>query len=187
MEEQSQDVPLLAPIQINPSDTEETVMSVISATVDNKKVRYLGYRASGFSVREALQLCDGMHEKTLSRWRANDPVFAEQERNLPELRKTLSAEFVHLEFMRNYRLILQNDYNIVQKSLDTPHEMTNADLQYLLKMRSHYTPQALQILQELIGASSKSESFNFTNFIMSLSREQNGQKQEITIKGTKGG
>ncbi|GAH13070.1 unnamed protein product, partial [marine sediment metagenome] len=110
---------------------------------DNNKARYIGYRASGFTVREAVKLV-GIHQKTLSRWRDPDSPwydagFVDAENKLSELRKTLGVEYAHLEFLRNYRLVLEKDFRIIAKSIDQPLSLTGQEQQYLLKARGHYT------------------------------------------------
>ncbi len=190
---------LLAPVQSTPEyptsisndppisgdDTESIIRSIFEVDGNSNKSRYLGYRASGFSVRESLRLT-GIHEKTLHRWREGDVVFVKQENSLPELRKTLGINFAHLEFLRNYRLILQKDFEIISKSLRKPDIndpssiMTKTDTEYLLKLRSQYTPQQLEVMSALIGAaSSTSQPLDFTKLIMSISQS----KSEIKIEG----
>ena len=157
--------------------TEGVIQSLLPFGEDNNKGRYIGYRASGFTFREACQLT-GIHYKSIYRWRETDEKFKEWEDQLPELRKTLGIEYSHLEFIRNYRLILQKDYEIISKSLKAPEELDNKEHQYLLKLRSHYTPQQLQVLQSLIGAGGQDKPFDFNNFIVTLRRSE-----EVKIQG----
>ena len=166
-------------------ETESLVMSLLPFDQDNKKARFIGYRASGFSIREACQLV-GIHEKTLRRWRDStgqfyDDHFVEAESQLPELRKTLGTEYAHLEFLRNYRLVLEKDFSVLSKSIRQPTTLTQQEHQYLLKARSHYSPQYLQILQEMISGKDGKREFDFTSFILSMERN----KEKITLTGTK--
>lgn len=166
-------------------DTESLVMSLLPFSQDNKKARFIGYRASGFSIREACHLV-GIHEKTLRRWRDPDGEFydshfVEAESKLVELRKTLGLEYAHLEFLRNYRLVLEKDFRVLSKSIDQPTTLTQQENQYLLKARSHYSPQYLQILQDMIGGQKSGERFDFTSFVLSLERN----KEKITLTGVK--
>jgi len=166
-------------------ETESLVLSLLPFNQDNKKARFIGYRASGFSIREACQLV-GIHEKTLRRWRDSespfyDSHFVEAESSLPELRKTLGTEYAHLEFLRNYRLVLEKDFSILSKSIRQPNDLTQQENQYLLKARSHYSPQYLQILQGMIGGKERKGEFDFTSFVLSLERT----KERVTISGRK--
>jgi transcriptional regulator with XRE-family HTH domain len=180
------DVSIMPTRQDTPVDSdnaEAIVQSVVEATNDSKKVKFLGFRASGFTIRESLSLV-GIHEKTLSRWREGDILFQAHEANLPELRKTLGTEFAHLEFMRNYRLILEKDFRVISKSLskNTDNELTPAENSYLLKARAHYTPQQLQVMQQLIGAGKDNTvAFDFTQFVLTMSRKTT--TDEVKLEG----
>ncbi len=171
--------------EIVADDTESIIRSIFEVDGNSNKSRYLGYKASGFSVRESLRLT-GIHEKTLHRWRDGDPVFVVQENKLPELRKTLGVNFAHLEFLRNMRLFLEKDYQILQKSLRTPNPtdpatiMTKSEQDYLLRIRSIYTPQQLEVMGALIGVASEShQPIDFTKLILSISQS----KSEIRVEG----
>lgn len=171
--------------EITGDDTESIIRSIFEVDGNSNKSRYLGYRASGFSIRESLRLT-GIHEKTLHRWRDGDPQFVLQESKLPELRKTLGVNFAHLEFLRNYRLILEKDFQIIQKSLKKPDTndpstiMTKAESDYLLKLRGQYTPQQLEVMSALIGASSTDhQPLDFTQLVLKISQS----KSEISLEG----
>jgi hypothetical protein len=174
---------------IEGDNPEAIAESIISATHDSRKVRYLGYRSCGFTQIESLALI-GVTKypyKTLNRWRNSDPIFVQHEANLSELKNKLGVEFAHLEFIRNYRLVLAKDYEVITKSLSTQRDdMSNFENQYLLKMRSHYTPQALQTMQELIGAAEKTEGpFDFQKFVLTMQRKTEKTTDTIQISGTK--
>ena len=168
--------------------SEESIpRSLVPLNVDDDRSRYLGLRASGFTIREALGLL-GKAKSTLSLWR-HDETFLALENNLPELRKTLALEYASLEFLRNYRLILEKDYRVIKGSLrretlvgDDGRARTvpqdSQDFQYLLKARAHYTPQQLQAIEQLFGRGSSEEEFNWTDFVMTLSRT----KEEVRIE-----
>jgi len=152
---------------------------------ENNKARYIGYRSSGFTVREAVQLT-GIHEKTLHRWRDPngeyyDPAFVEAEARLPELRACLGNEYVHLEFLRNYRLILEKDFKIISDSIKRPTDLSQQEHQYLLKARSHYTPEHLQTLQDMLSGEKTGKSFDFTEFIMTMERKDT----KVVVHGVK--
>lgn len=169
-------------------DVESIIRSIFEIDGNSNKSNYLGYRASGFKQREALRLT-GIHEKTLHRWRDADPEFVRLENALPSLRKDLGVNFAHLEFLRNYRLILQKDFEVIQKSLKKPDPkdpstfMSKSDTDYLLRMRGQYTPQQLEVMGALVGAASSSDTkaLDFTKLIMSISQTKN----EIRLEGSK--
>jgi len=165
--------------------------SLVPWNRDDDRSRYLGLRSSGFTVREALGLI-GKAKSTLSLWR-HDPVFLDLENNIPELRKTLALEYASLEFLRNYRLILEKDFRVIKGSLTRktiiddkgnshviPQE--SQDFQYLLKARVHYTPQQLQAIEQLFSkGNGKSEEFNWTDFVLTMSRTKETIKEEVKI------
>ena len=164
--------------------------AVVPWNRDDNRSRYLGLRASGFTIREALALI-GDAKSTLSHWR-KDPTFLGLENQIPELKKTLALEYASLEFLRNYRLILEKDYRVFQESLkrhtkrvkingveqDVPVGMESQDFQYLLKARAHYTPQQLQAIEQLFGKQNgDSPMENWTDFFLTISRT----KEEVKI------
>jgi len=165
--------------------------SLVPWSRDDDRSRYLGLRSSGFTIREALGLI-GKAKSTLSLWR-HDPVFLDLENNIPELRKTLALEYASLEFLRNYRLILEKDFRVIKGSLTrkvnlgddgkssiTPQD--SQDFQYLLRARVHYTPQQLQAIEQLFAkGNSKGEEFNWTDFVLTMSRTKETVKEEVKI------
>lgn len=154
------------------TDEEQIAKSIVPWNRDDARARYLGLRSSGFAIREALRLI-GKAQSTLSAWR-HDEVFADLENRIPEFRKELALEYANLEFLRNYRLVLEKDYRVLKKSLDKDLEvLPKQEHGYLVKMRSHYTPQQLQIIEALISAEGAGEvGFDFTRAVIELSRTQ---------------
>ena len=151
------------------STPEESIaQSLVPYNLDDDRARYLGLRSSGFTIREALKLIGKAHS-TLSYWRL-DAEFVALEARLPELRKQLSLEYANLEFLRNYRLILEKDYRVLKASLDSGTDLTKQEHEYLLKMRSHYTPQQLQVIEALLGIGKATDGFDFTRMILEISR-----------------
>ncbi len=151
------------------SQEERIAQSIVPYNRDDARARYLGLRASGFAIREALRLI-GKAQSTLSAWR-HDEEFQSLENRIPELRNTLALEYANLEFLRNYRLILEKDYRVIKESLEKDKELSPQEHQYLLKLRSHYTPQQLQIMETLFRGDTP-EGFDFTNFIIEATRTQ---------------
>lgn len=167
--------------------------AVVPYNRDDDRSRYLGLRASGFTIREALGLI-AKAKSTLSLWR-KDSVFLDLENRIPELRKTLALEYASLEFLRNYRLVLEKDFRVIKGSLakETVHDdngkprkvpMDSQDFQYLLKMRAHYTPQQLQAIEQLLGKEGEAGSLrdNWTDLVLSFSRVKEEVKVETRHK-----
>ena len=150
--------------------------SLIPYSRDDEKARYLGYLACGFSIREALHLIE-RSKPWLSLCR-HDPKFVDLENRIPEIRKELAKEYTELEFFRNFRLALEKDFRVLWKSLnpdkasvpqldgstkmvDVP--MPRQDHEYLLKIRSQYSPQQLQILEAVVSGTG--DGFNFARWV----------------------
>jgi hypothetical protein len=148
-------------VQLTPPE-----LAIASSTIpyprDDNKARYLGYLASGFSIREALHAV-GVTAAALSQWR-QQPEFASLEKKVPEFRRTLAIEYTAMEFFRNFRLVLEKDFRILRKSLSFDDEMTEQEQDYLLKIRPNYTPSQLQVLEALFKSESP-DSFDFARYV----------------------
>lgn len=155
---------------------EQIAKSIVPYNRDDARARYLGLRSSGMSIREALRWI-GKAQSTLSAWR-HDPEFKDLEDRIPEFRRQLSLEYTNLEFVRNYRLILEKDYRVIKESLDKDAVLSAQDHQYLLKLRTHYTPQQLQIIEALVIGEAAIDGFNFTDIVIEMARTQERIKIE---------
>jgi hypothetical protein len=163
------------------TEAEKIAQSIVPYPRDDARAKYLGLRCSGFTVREALRLI-GFSHSALSKWR-KDTEFESLERRTSEFRKELSQEYAKIEFMRNYRLVLEKDYRVLQKSLEVGKDgesvpLSEDNMEYLKKLRTHYTPQQLQIMETLVSAGDVG-SFDFTELALSLSRTTD----KVTVVG----
>lgn len=134
--------------------------AVVPYPRSSEKALYLGYLACGLSVRESLRMI-GRSKPWLSSCR-HDPKFVELEERIPEFRRELSKEYVEIEFFRNFRLALEKDFRILKKSLGS-ELLTKQDHDYLIKLRSQYTPQQLSILEAIVSGSG--DGFNFAKWV----------------------
>lgn len=163
-------------IPSNPIGSPETSVasSVIPYQRDDHRALFLGYRACGLSIREALHLID-RSAAWLSGQR-HDPEFVELESRIPEFRETLRREYAEIDFYRNFRLVMEKDHRILLRALgmrigadgkmekdDEP--LNKAEHEYLLKMRTQYSPTQLQILEAI--TKDGGGGFNFAKFIAS--------------------
>jgi len=146
----------------NPKGCQET--SVASTLIpwdrDDDKSLFLGYRASGLSVRESLNII-GKSKPWLSLQR-HDSEFVDLERRIPEFRKELAKEYVEIEFFRNFRLVLEKDFRILKKSLGKDI-LSHQEQEYLIKLRTQYTPAQIQIMEVVAGGSN--DGFDFAKFV----------------------
>ena len=148
-------------------------ISLIPYSRSDNRAKYLGWLCSGFSDEEALYVL-GMNLSWLELMR-QDSKFTDLEERIPELRKELSKEYTEIDFYRNFRMVLEKDHRILRKALEmelvedeetgemVPVELTAYDQQYLLKLRSAYTPQQLQLLEAVV--SGKDTGFNFADWV----------------------
>lgn len=165
-------------VELSDKGTPETSIasSIIPYSRDTEEARWLGYRACGFSIREALQMVD--RSKTWLSLQRRNPIWVDLETRIPEFRRELSKEYTEIEFFRNFRLVLEKDHRVLQATLfpkkmsvtlsdgttqevDTP--MSKQDHEYLIKLRSQYTPQQLQILEAIVSGGG--DGFNFAKWV----------------------
>jgi hypothetical protein len=154
---------------LEPQDTESISQSIIPYPYDDNRAKYLGLRASGFTPKEAVKLI-GLTGAALSAWR-KDAEFTVLEKRLPEFRKQLALEYATLEFYRTFRLITTKDADVIKRDLDG-EELSEEDHKYLLKMRSFYTPQQMQVLAAMATGES-GDNFNFTDLVKDMGRQKN--------------
>ncbi|GAH38895.1 unnamed protein product [marine sediment metagenome] len=170
--------------------------SLIPYRRDDERCKYLGYLACGFSDEEALYVL-GLTRSWLAGARL-DSKFTDLEERIPELRKVLSQEYTELDFYRNFRMVLEKDHRILRKSLEmelvedeetgemVPAQLSSFDQQYLLRLRSAYTPQQLQLLEAVVAGDSG--GFNFAQWV-SKNQEivQISRTDTISLQRGKGG
>jgi hypothetical protein len=125
---------------------------------------YFGARANGLSVREALH-----YIKRSKAWLSgcrHDPVFVELEVKIPDFRRDLAKEYVELNTYRNYFMVLEKDKQVLEKSINLKEGeyLSRQESEYLIKLRTMYTPAQLQILEGLVKGSEG--GWNFSEFIM---------------------
>lgn len=159
---------------------QEIVQSLVPYASDMKKSRYLSFRACGFTVYEAARL-SGVKHGTVQQWHTNDQEFKRlDDAGITELRQNVAARFVTAEFLRNYRLVLQRDFEVLQKAALDPDNLTQPDHLYLGKIRPQYSPQQLEIMKRILQ-NEPEKQYNFTDFIIQIRNEriQNGEKNAI--------
>jgi len=144
---------------------------------DTKKSLYLSYRLSNFSRLQSVELA-GIHRKTLARWTEADQNFAYIDgQGITEMRKQLANEFLDMQFTRNFHLVLQKDFKLLYKDA-IGQDLSPNDVEYLHKIRNHYTPQSLAMMKQLLGGGSVDQPFDFTKLTLTIRREQIEMVQE---------
>lgn len=154
-----------------PSETTAIAKSIIPLFGDDgKKADYLSYRVSYFSFRESCEL-GGVSEKQVRRWREDEDFRYLDTKGLTELRKQFSAEYLDMQFTRNFHLVLQKDFKVLYKdAMET--SLTEPEQKYLDKIRAHYTPQSLAMVKQLLGGGKIDQPFDFTKLTMTIKQEQ---------------
>lgn len=145
------------------SETARIAQSLLPYNYDDNRAKYLSYRASGFTTREALKMA-GCAVSTVSMWR-RDPKFVELENSLPEISKKLRSEYTSLEFVRNFRMVMEKDYRVLRKAL-SKETMDKQEMDYLLKLRAFYTPQQLQIIEAVVQGDLNGTSMGWTELVL---------------------
>ncbi len=114
------------------------------------KAQYLGYRAMGFSVREASRLAD-VTVQSVHSWRRADLEFAEfEQRYITQLQKSIAGDLLRMEFMRNFKLALKRDFAVLFKAACDLDTLTDREFDYLKKIRALYTPTDLLNLDRAV-------------------------------------
>lgn len=169
----------------NESDTQQVVEGLIPYfSLDDKKTKYLSYRATGFTIREARKLTGLKWDRTIRDWRKTDSDFAFWDGvGLRRLQEEIGDRFLLSEFSRNFRLMMEKDYRVLRRAMDAENEdkptLSDQDEAYLLKVRSFYTPQQLLAIKEVLSRSktAEGEEFDFTTFVQRM----NVEKMQVNI------
>ncbi len=144
---------------------------------ENKKAAYLAKRICGFTIRESVKLT-GIHERTLRYWRETDPKFVQLDgAGMIQLRQTLAAQYLDIEFSRNLHLVLERDFKVLWKMVEG-EELSKFEQDYVLKLRSHYTPQSLAMVKQLLAGGTVEQPFDFTKLTLTIRRES----EQITVE-----
>lgn len=105
-------VPIYEPqtaAEVDPWSAEESVRAALPLLDSTSKTDYLGYRACGFSVREAAALV-GVGQRQVVRWRREDEIFRRwEEEGLTDLQHRVGDLILKHQFMRNMHLVLKID------------------------------------------------------------------------------
>ncbi len=142
---------------------EDALLSRIPFMVgDSKKADYLSYRATGFSVSVACQLAE-VERTTVNKWRKTDKAFKSfEETRLEELQKSTSADVLRLEFLRNMRMIMKKDFEVIGQALFEQSEMTDREWAYFKQIRRHYTPNDMLALEKTLSPENHRDTLEIT-------------------------
>ena len=145
------------------TDNELAIMEGRIPSFDNEdKVKYLSYRAVGFTVTESCHLAE-VEYPVVRAWRKEDEHFATFENtNLRELQKSASKDILENEFRRNLMMLFRKDARIIQKSMqatwdsgrkqsiDGIETLTDREWDWIKTIRKYYTPDQLLQLSKIL-------------------------------------
>lgn len=143
------------------ASNEEAIREARIPSFDNeKKVKYLSYRAVGFTRLEACHLTE-IDNVEVAKWMKDDEAFRDfEKRNLRELQKTAAADIAELEFKRNLLMLFRKDARMIEKSMqqyeingqkvDGVEILTDREWSYLQQIRKFYTPDQLLKLSQAL-------------------------------------
>lgn len=116
----------------------------------SEKATYLGFRAVGMNVKQALELL-GYDNTQLEVWKEETPELVEFEyKYLGELQSKVSADIIRLGFLRNMTMFLLRDQLVIRKSVIDMEGMTPREFQYLRAVRRFYSTSDLLALGKAI-------------------------------------
>ena len=154
-----------------------TVESVQPYYADNSaKTAYMAYRGSGFTKREALDMLPRT-VRQLYRWYEDDPEFKTlDDEGINEFREKTARHFAFADFLKNWRMTMQRDTNLLRKSLVQPSELDAEDRRDLRGIRGHYTPENLaKVTAYLKGKEGEDgRTLNIIALINAVAEEQAG-------------
>lgn len=164
------------------SDVIEIASDLIPFMDDGKKDKYVTYRAVGFSKREAADMAD-VHPKSVMRWYVQDPAFKTLDNEgMQDLRTKVSSKYIDEQFTRNFFLTLQQDAKVLGKFFKG-EQMDLTETNYLMKIRQHYTPQALAMVKQLSSGGTLEKPFDFSDYVLTLTRKRETVTETIEMKG----
>ncbi len=190
------------PDTVNPDEVadptgEHALLSRISHMSGSEKTAeakadYLGWRACGFPVRQALVLSDNSHA-TLTRWRRDDPEFTRVEtEELSQLQHDVSKDLIQLDFLRNMRMAMRADAKILYKASQIYEDeetgkvvagidaLTPREFKYLQRIRSMYSPSDLVTMTKALSAGD-GEPGDFASAVFKLLEARN-KNEEMTVR-----
>ena len=160
----------------------DTVLAYIPGLFGtSNKATYLGFRAIGLTVDQALEVLHCDYEDYL-RWCKQLPEFRQFElEHLPALQSRVGADLIRLAFLRNMTMLLWKDQEVIMKSMGPEgfNGMGERDFVYFKQIRRFYTTSDLKALQSVI----EPEKHRSNVLVLNIG---NGQKFEVIEDGDEG-
>lgn len=114
------------------------------------KATYLGYRSLGFNPKQCLQIME-LDEDELDYWNQDKGFQEVEKRFLNQMQTEISAELIRLGFLKNMAMFVAKDAGLIRKSLLDMDMLSKREYDYLMKVRTHYTPGDLLSLEKALN------------------------------------
>lgn len=138
---------------VNLPDDEQSLLARIPLLAgSSKKMAYLAFRATGFSVGKACELADCTRQ-TVQNWRKSDAVFADIEQNrLGDLQSTVGNDVIKFDFLRNMKYLLHADMQLIAKAMSEGlDELSSREFEVYKNVRKFYTPSDWLALEKVLA------------------------------------
>lgn len=170
----------IIPIAENAESKFELAVTILQRVdgFDEKISTYLSFRACYFSINDSLRMAMAS-KKDLENWYLNNDFHELDTVLIKDFQKLYHRQALTIQYTRNYRMVIQKDYEIVAKSLDPECEMTKFEESYLTKMRGTYSPDQLVRLAGGLTDDTQKAPLNFLQVVMMANNERSikiGQK-----------
>lgn len=160
----------------------DTVLAYIPGLFGtSNKATYLGFRAIGLTVDQALEVLQLSYPDYL-RWCEQSPEFRDFElNNLPMLQSRVGADLIRLAFLRNMTMLMWKDQEVIMRSMGPGGlaTLSDRDFTYFRQIRRFYTTTDLKSLQAAI----EPEKHRANVLVLQIG---NGQKFEVVDDGDEG-
>lgn len=141
-------------------------------TIQGQKANYLAYRSTGFTHRQACELT-GISTAIVNGWKHSDPEFEKWEsQELPRLQREVGNDVIKFDFLRNLRLLLLQDSDIIFKAqTGGVDELSPREFSRYKEIRRFYTPGDLLTLEKIINPE-RHQQDNHINIVLNWGGEK---------------
>lgn len=141
----------LTAAEVDPWNAEEAVKAQMPMLDSITKTDYLGYRACGFSIREAASLV-GVGQRLVMRWRKSDPVFRRwEEEGLQDLQGRVSEIIIRNQFLRNFHLVMRADGIALKKQNFDQANMSKEERDWASEAAKRYKAQDFALMLKALA------------------------------------
>lgn len=133
-----------------PSDEATLLARIPLMAGSNKKMAYLAYRSTGFTVTQSCDLAE-ISRTTLTYWRKNDATFKHfEDDELQHLQDTVGNDVIRFEFLRNMRMLLKADFKVIAQGITNLNSMSPREYEIFKALRRFYTPADMLALEKIL-------------------------------------